>query len=240
MLHKFGDDINNLILSFLIKEYKKEDNEYTYTGFEMFMSSNDINFPSLELTNDITFLRLTSKYLNNLIDKYIDNDKRSHTNKVVYASTHGHVNVLEWCAQNDTLYGGEFSSCKWAINNASDNGHVNVLEWFKNSKYEFKYTEDAVNCASENGHVNVLEWFKNLCKNNKYEFKYTKDAINSASQCEQIHVLEWWKNSGYEFEYDHRSLLHDNDCVTDWYERNENNIPSLRPYTAGFDDDFDY
>lgn len=65
MLHKFGDDINNLILSFLIKEYKKEDKN-EYTGFEMFMSSNDINFPSLELTNDITFLRLTSKYLNSL------------------------------------------------------------------------------------------------------------------------------------------------------------------------------
>ena len=35
-----------------------------------------------------------------------------------------------------------------AINWASKNGHIAVLEWFKNSEYEFKYTDDAIDWAS--------------------------------------------------------------------------------------------
>ena len=31
---------------------------------------------------------------------------------------------------------------------ASKNGHIAVLEWFKNSEYEFKYTDDAIDWAS--------------------------------------------------------------------------------------------
>ena len=61
---------------------------------------------------------------------------------------------------------------------ASKYGIVEILEWFKNSDYEFKYTENAINKASQYGHIQVLEWFKN----SGYEFKYDWWAINYASK----------------------------------------------------------
>ena len=47
------------------------------------------------------------------------------------------------------------------IDRASLNGHINILEWFKNSEYEFKYSNYAIDCASYHGHINILEWYKN-------------------------------------------------------------------------------
>ncbi len=47
-----------------------------------------------------------------------------------------------------------------AINMASEYGHVDVLEWFKNSGFEFRYSELAIKWASEKGHTNILEWFQ--------------------------------------------------------------------------------
>ena len=89
------------------------------------------------------------------------------------------------------------------INCASENGHIQVLEWFKNSGYEFKYTEDATNGASINKHIEVLEWFKN----SGYEFKYDIWMVNNASQYGNIKILEWVKNSGYTFKYNVYAII---------------------------------
>ncbi len=94
--------------------------------------------------------------------------------------------------------GYEFKYTECAITYASSRGYVQVLEWFKNSGYEFKYTKHAINEASEYGHIQVLEWFKK----SSYEFKYDKKAINYASHYGHIQILEWFKNSSYEFKYD--------------------------------------
>ena len=118
------------------------------------------------------------------------------------------------------------------INNASCYNHIQVLEWFKNSEYEFEYSETAIFFASMHGHIQVLEWLKNFgynCKfyytlainyaskyghiqvlewfkNSDYEFKYNEEAITYASQNCHIQVLEWFKNSGYSFKYDERAI----------------------------------
>ncbi len=54
-----------------------------------------------------------------------------------WASSYGHVQVLEWFKNS----GYEFKYNQRAINMASNNGHIQVLEWFKNSGYEFKYNK---------------------------------------------------------------------------------------------------
>src|ERR1700761_9115935 len=66
---------------------------------------------------------------------------------------------------------------KSGIEKASANGHIAVLNWFKNSGFEFKYTDYAIDQASLNGHVAVLDWFKN----SGFEFIYTNNAIVWAS-----------------------------------------------------------
>jgi hypothetical protein len=83
------------------------------------------------------------------------------------------------------------------IEYACQYGHIQVLEWFKNSGYEFKYTDSAIIHASRSGHIQVLEWFKN----SGYEFKYSELVIENASKNGNVQVLEWFKNSGYEFKY---------------------------------------
>jgi hypothetical protein len=85
--------------------------------------------------------------------------------------------------------GYEFNYSNWAIKNASKNGHIHVLEWFKNSGYEFKYDAWTIYYASYNGDIKVLEWFKN----SGYKF-YSVDVINRASICGYIQVLEWFTN----------------------------------------------
>jgi hypothetical protein len=94
--------------------------------------------------------------------------------------------------------GYEFKYTEYAFYWASDNGHIKVLEWFKNYGYKFKYTKWAINEASANGHYEVLEWFKNY----NFELKYNTLAINEASKNGYIDVLEWFKNSDYKFKYD--------------------------------------
>ena len=61
MAHRLCNDVNNIILSFLIQLSVKvetlKDNE-----FSSYMGSDDSDDLVLRLTNDIFFLRLTSKY----------------------------------------------------------------------------------------------------------------------------------------------------------------------------------
>ena len=108
------------------------------------------------------------------------------------------------------------------INNASQNGHIQVLEWFKNSGYEFKYTEWPINYASEIGDVQVLEWFKN----SGYEFKYNKWALNFASNNKHVQVLEWFKNSGYELKYNEYAInsasIYGHNNILKFYSNNIN------------------
>ena len=145
MLYKLCDDVNNLILSFLIDR-----------GNQTLLSIDRRYF----LTNDIFFLQLTSKYWNNLITNYIDENYKNirvrFSNRIEYAAVKGHVNVLEWFKNSGKLYETELKNNKEAIACASQNGRVNVLEWFsklcENSEYEFKYDEWAINNASRNGH----------------------------------------------------------------------------------------
>ena len=89
------------------------------------------------------------------------------------------------------------------IKYASKYGHIQVLEWFKNSGYEFEYSETAIFFASGNGRVQVLEWFKN----SGYEFKYDENAIDYASSFGNVQVLEWFKNSSYKFKYNKRFIF---------------------------------
>jgi hypothetical protein len=77
-----------------------------------------------------------------------------------------------------------------AILQASRTGDFEFLEWFKNSGYEFKYSEWAINLACYYGNVQVLEWFKN----SDYEFKYDRNAIYYACMNGNFQVLEWLKN----------------------------------------------
>ena len=72
---------------------------------------------------------------------------------------------------------------------ASNNGHISVLDWFKNSGFEFRYSDNAIDWASENGHVRVLHWFKK----SGFEFKYSNWAIDWASKNRHVEVLNWFK-----------------------------------------------
>ena len=106
-------------------------------------------------------LRLTSKCWKNIIDNYIAHNYKNSVvrfvDKIVYASSNGHVNVLKWFKNSkyDFEYGED------SINDSSKEGHINVLEWWNNSGYDFNYDEDAIDGASLNGHINVLDWWKN-------------------------------------------------------------------------------
>ena len=159
MADRLCNDITNLILSFMIQLNIKDD-KYIDNEFSSYMGSDDELV--LKLTNDIFFLRLTSKYWKNIIDNYIEHNYKNSVvrfvDKIVYASSNGHVNILEWFKNNK--YEIEFEYSQDSINEASKEGHINVLEWWKNSGYEFNYDEDAIHGASLNGHINVLDWWE--------------------------------------------------------------------------------
>jgi hypothetical protein len=102
----------------------------------------------------------------------IENNKVLYKNDIInWASSYGHVKVLEWFKNS----GYEFKYDKLAINYASEKGHIHVLEWFKNSGYKFKYNKWAIYYTSRNGHIQVLEWFKN----SGYKFKYGKYVFST-------------------------------------------------------------
>jgi hypothetical protein len=139
---------------------------------------------------------------------------------IIWASSKGHIDVLEWWYGKFIDSNLEFKYNACAVNNASQNGYIDVLEWWYNKSFDlqeksmksglkFKYSEDAIDYASENGHIDVLEWWYSKSKDlqEKYglEFKYNY-AINWASKNGHINVLEWWYskfiNFGLEFKYD--------------------------------------
>ena len=207
MLYKLCDDVNNLILSFLIDR-----------GNQTLLSIDRRYF----LTNDIFFLQLTSKYWNNLITNYIDENYKNirvrFSNRIEYAAVKGHVNVLEWFKNSGKLYETELKNNKEVIACASQNGRVNVLEWFKNSDYKFTYDKWAITYASSKGYVNILEWFKN----NGYKIIYDDIAINQAVVGGHIDVLDWFKNNDYEIKYNryiiNRTVAYPH--IINWFNKN--------------------
>lgn len=85
---------------------------------------------------------------------------------MIYASSHGHVNILQWWLNLSKKYAGipksilrpRITYTENAIDDASANGHINVLNWWKQSGLVLHYTKRAINDACKNGHNNVLRW----------------------------------------------------------------------------------
>ena len=118
----------------------------------------------LPLTDIINLL-----FINNTLNKLVSESKIYSE----YAQLKG-VNkkeILKHCYKKGLInilknyyWNGKNIIINDAISWASRNGHVAVLDWFKESGYEFKYSDYAINLASNNGHIAVLDWFKKLNK----------------------------------------------------------------------------
>ena len=206
MISNIPCDIQNYILSFVIGD----------DNIEPIPTSNNIinkNYTSIKyLTNDVLFLRLTSKEWNRLINNYIKhyykNTINYYHNGINFASERGHVSALEWFH----IKGYKFKHKLSTIIIASENGHTNVLEWFKNNdnnnnESDFKNYDitAAIESASENGHVNVLEWFKR----NEYDFEYYGmiTCLSLASKNGHINVLEWFINTDNKYIFKYNEII---------------------------------
>jgi hypothetical protein len=69
------------------------------------------------------------------------------------------------------------------------NGRVDLLEWLKNSKCQFRYSEQGLLYASMNGHVNVLKWWKK----NELPLTYSEELLKTAYMHDQFNVIEYFK-----------------------------------------------
>ena len=122
---------------------------------------------------------------------------------IEYASSRGHVAVLEWWLKIFHKFDLKLKYASTAMDGASIAGHIEVLEWWKSSGLDLKYTSAAIDEASYNNQVDVLEWWKS----SGLYLKYTSAAIDKASANGHIKVLEWWKrSSGFKLEYTSNGL----------------------------------
>jgi hypothetical protein len=96
-----------------------------------------------------------------------------------YASSEGHIHVLEWL-KNSRL---PLKYSEFSLLNASKNNHVKVLEWWKQSGLELKYDDKGIidkayySCACES-----LKWWYESNLPLKYTKKQLKQLID---KCEK-------------------------------------------------------
>ena len=132
----------------------------------------------------------------------VENNKILYMNFIVYyASSYGHVQVLEWFKNS----GYDFIDCLSGIENAACYGHINVLEWFKNYNIQnFDNLKNVIHDISRSGSINIIEWFVK----SGFKIPYEKKCSYYASTYGNIKLLEWFKNNGYPLKYDKYALLY--------------------------------
>jgi hypothetical protein len=158
--------------------------------------NEDIN---VEEHNVVSFNILRKTKLNIFI---VENNKVLYMNFIVYnASSHGHVQVLEWFKNS----GYEFIDCLEGIEIAASYGNINVLEWFKNYNIQnFDNLKNIIHTISHSGSINTIEWFVK----SGFKIPYDKNCSYYASTYANIKLLEWFKNNGYPLKYDKSALLY--------------------------------
>ena len=133
-----------------------------------------------------------SLYLLRLMDQAFQVQGSSRA--VDWASTYGHVDVLEWLYHNKvSKFDYKFDYTQIALDGASECGYVDVLDWWKR-KYKhncvtLKYTKRAMDRTLSTG---VLEWWLRMATKYEIELKYSTKSIDT---CTDVSILNWWLNA---------------------------------------------
>ncbi|KAJ3121204.1 hypothetical protein HK098_003903 [Nowakowskiella sp. JEL0407] len=119
--------------------------------------------------------------------EYYHKDLKNGINEVAlnFACINGHLNVLQWCLENNLIHQFTFSGDAYFIN-ASRNGHVNVLNWFVINGVRLRASKNCILRAVEKGQVEVLHWWK----------KAVKEPINAITNMEKYEAVRVATTSG--------------------------------------------
>jgi len=138
-----------------------------------------------------------------------------------YASTRGHINVLEWwknsahqCChgsadmQNSTHVKNSAHQCCHGSADIQNSTHV------KNSGLELKFSAYTMSCvfirdyvdACTKGYISPMEWWRKCdfeSKYPKYTFEYeTIHHYAHASKCNYNDIITWWEKTGLRINID--------------------------------------
>lgn len=107
---------------------------------------------------------------------------------ICWAAREGHINVLNWFAENRHIFG-------FIYDNEKDFEHGYSGDW-----WEWRDDDDGqdgyitlVNFASVGGQEEVLNWFYDYCKKTGTKFKYSGDGFEYAVKYNHKNIIEWFR-----------------------------------------------